>query len=285
MLKGKQLWFLDSRAARMLPDSWFIRWKYRLLMGHRLDLRHPSAYSEKLQWMKLNDRNPLYVEMVDKASAKEHAAAVLGAEHVIPTLGVWDRAEDIDFRSLPGKFVLKCTHDSGSCIICDGSIDIAGIRQRLAKALSSNYFWGNREWPYKGVKPRVIAEPFVVDTETGQLLDYKFFCFDGKPSLMFIASGRASGDTRFDFYDMEFRHLPFTNGHPCADVPPEKPEGFEQMKDMAAALSQGLRHVRIDFYQADGVIYFGEYTFFHWSGFKPFEPEEWDKEIGKLLNL
>lgn len=282
MLRGKQLWFLE-KFGHLLPDSLYLRWKFRLLMGVRLHLRHPVTYSEKLQWLKLNDRNPLYHTLADKLAVKDYVAGVAGREMVIPTLGVWDRACDIDFDSLPGSFVLKCTHDSGSTVVCRDSaaFDREEARRRLDEALSRNYWFKDREWAYKGLTPRIIAEPMIDDDPA----DYKFFCFDGVPRFMFLATdrGREDSETRFDFFDMDFNHLPFTNGHPNADSLPAKPALWEEMKETAARLSAGIPHVRIDLYEVGGRIYFGEYTFYHWAGFKPFDPPEWDAKIGDWI--
>lgn len=282
MLRGKQLWFLD-KCGDILPDSLYLRWKYRLLMGQRLNLRNPRGYNEKLQWLKLNDRNPLYHTLADKLAVKDYVAARLGSEAVIPTLGVWNDAREIDFDSLPEQFVLKCTHDSGSTEVCrDRALfDFRGAMERLDMSLGSNYYKKDREWAYKGIKPRIIAEPLIADDPA----DYKFFCFDGTPEVMFLATerGRSDSETKFDFFDMDFNHLPFTNGHPNADVLPEKPQKWEEMKAVAAKLSEGIPHVRIDLYEVGGRIYFGEFTFYHWAGFMPFDPPEWDKKFGEWI--
>lgn len=282
MLRGKQLWFLD-KCGDFLPDSLYLRWKYRLLMGQCLNLRNPQGYNEKLQWLKLNDRNPLYHTLADKLAVKDYIVSRLGSEAVIPTLGVWNDAREIDFDSLPEQFVLKCTHDSGSTVVCRDrvSFDFRGAMESLDRSLGSNYYKKDREWAYKGIKPRIIAEPLIADDPA----DYKFFCFDGTPEVMFLATerGRSDSETKFDFFDMDFNHLPFTNGHPNAAVLPEKPRKWEEMKAVAAKLSEGIPHVRIDLYEVGGRIYFGEFTFYHWAGFMPFDPPEWDKKFGEWI--
>lgn len=282
MLRGKQLWLLDKFGG-LLPDGPYLRWKYRLLMGQRLDLRNPVTYNEKLQWLKLNDRNPLYHTLADKLAVKNYVAARLGSDAVIPTLGVWNDAREIDFDSLPEHFVLKCTHDSGSTVICRdrSAFDYRKAMESLDRSLASDYYRKDREWAYKGIKPRIIAEPLIADDPA----DYKFFCFDGKPEVMFLATERGSLDseTKFDFFDMDFNHLPFTNGHPNADRIPVKPVKWEEMKELAARLSEGMPHVRVDLYEVEGRIYFGEFTFYHWAGFMPFDPPEWDKKFGEWI--
>ena len=227
--------------------------------------------------------------MVDKQGAKEFVEKIIGRENIIPTLGVWDRAEEIDFDTLPDRFVLKCTHDSGGLVICKdkSKLDKKKAIRKLNGCLKHNFFWGQREWPYKDIKPRIIAEQYMEDEENGELKDYKFFCFDGVPKAMFIASDRNTPgeETKFDFFDMDFNHLPFTNGHPNAKIDIQKPLLFEEMKSVASQLSQGISHVRVDLYQINNKVYFGEMTFFHWSGFVPFNPEEWDYKFGSWIKL
>lgn len=282
MLKGKQLWFLD-KFGRMLPDGIFLRWKYRLLIGKKLHLKHPALYNEKLQYMKLHDRNPLYTILADKASVKAYVASRVGQEYVIPTLGVWKTVSEIDFESLPDSFVLKCTHDSGSTVLCRNKDDFDkhAVCQKLGNALSKNYYFNDREWVYKNIRPAVIAEKYM----GGDIADYKFFCFDGKPMIMFIATDRSdpAKETKFDFFDMDFNHITVRNGHPNAALPPEKPSSWEDMKKLASRLSHGLPHVRVDLYEIDGRLYFGEYTFYHWGGFVPFEPEDLNIRMGTWM--
>ncbi len=273
---------------KLISDKCLLKCLFKEKMGKRLNLKNPITYSEKLQWLKLYDRKPEYTKMVDKYEVKAYVAEKIGAEYVIPTLGVWDTFEDIDFSKLPKRFVLKCTHDSGGLVICTDkeSFDFEGAKAKISRCLKRNYFWANREWPYKNIKPRVIAESYMEDVKTGELPDYKFFCFNGIVKAMFIATERQSLDeTKFDFFDENFNHLPFTNGHPNADKIPEKPEKFDEMKRFAEKLSVGIPQVRVDFYEVNGKIYFGEITFFHWSGTTPFEPEEWDKTFGEWIAL
>jgi len=285
MFRNKQLMLLASPVGALIPDALYLRWKYRLLTGKRLNLKHPVTYNEKLQWIKLHDRQSLYCTLVDKAAVKDKVSALIGKEHVIPTLGVWESPEDISWDILPDSFVLKCTHDSGSALLCrdKSGFDRQEACRKLGKSLAKDYYAIDKEWPYRDVPRRIIAEPLL----EGGLRDYKFFCFGGKPELMFIASDRhtAGEETKFDFYDMDFRHLDIRNGHPNASAPPEKPACWEEMKALAATLSEGLRHVRVDFYECQGKVLFGEYTFFHWSGMKAWEPEQWDTELGNMIRL
>lgn len=278
-------------SAPMLPDKFFLKQLYKLRFGYPLNLENPQTYNEKLQWLKLYDHKPEYSMMVDKAEVKKYVASIIGEEHIIPTLAVYNRVEEIDFDSLPNQFVLKCTHDSGGIVICKDkeTLDRKAAIKKLKKGLKTDYFYKNREWPYKNVRSRIIAEQYMTNNagNSDELSDYKWFCFDGEPKAMFIATDRfAEGEeTKFDFYDMDFNHLPFTNGHPNSSKPISKPAGFETMKELARKLSTGIPHVRVDFYDVNGHIYFGELTFFHWSGTMLFEPEEWDYKFGEWLKL
>lgn len=227
--------------------------------------------------------------MVDKATAKDYVAERIGEKYIIPTLGIWDRVEDIDWDALPDKFVIKCTHDSGGVIICrdKASFDRDKAIRQLRLGLRRNYYLEGREWPYKNVKPRIIAEVYMEDSQTEELSDYKFFCFDGIVKYLFIATDRQKQgvDVKFDFYDSDFNHLPFLQGHDNAPVPPGKPVNFDLMKRLAAKLSLNIPQLRVDFYEVDGKVYFGELTLFHHGGWTPFVPEEWDYKFGKEIKL
>ena len=283
-------WALSVVLRKISPliknDEQFIRWEYYLGMRKRLNLNDPKTFNEKLQWLKLNDRHPEYTKLVDKYEVKKYVADMIGEQYIIPTLGVWDSFDDIDFDKLPMQFVLKTTHDSGGVVVCKDKLnfDIDKARRKLKQSLNRNFYWEHREYPYKNVKPRIIAEKFMVDESGVELKDYKFFCFDGQPKMLFVATDRPL-DTRFDFYDTSFNHLPFRQGHPLATKKIIKPKGFNEMLELASVLSQNMPHVRVDFYDINGKIYFGELTFFHFSGNVPFEPEVWDYKIGEWLKI
>lgn len=271
-----------------MDDETYIKIAYKIRMGKTLNLDCPTTYSEKLQWLKLYDRNSLYTKMVDKYEAKKYVADLIGDEYIIPTIGVWDRFDDIDFDKLPNQFVLKCTHDSGGLVICKDKnrLDITKAKIQINKCLKHNFFYAQREWPYKNVTPRIIAETYMEDDETHELRDYKFFAFNGVVKALFIATDRGSAvETKFDFFDDDFNHLPFTNGHPNAATLPKKPKQFELMKELASKLSKGIPQIRVDFYEVNGRVYFGELTFFHWSGMMSFDPEDWDKTFGEWIEL
>lgn len=272
---------------RFIPDSIYIQIYYFAHFKKFCDLKEPSTYNEKLNWLKLHDHNPLYPTLVDKYEAKEYVARIIGNEYIIPTLGVWDTFDDIDFEKLPNQFVLKCTHDSEGLVIVKDKkkLDKNAAKEKIEAALKQNFYYIGREWPYKDVRPRIIAEQYMEDHVDGELRDYKFFCFDGEPKAMFIASDRASDHVKFDYYDLKFNHLDIKQKYPHAQEALRKPVTFEKMIDFSKILSKGFPHVRVDFYEVDGHLYFGELTFYHFSGFMPFEPNRWDKVFGDWLKL
>lgn len=288
-INGKLLVLLEILSP-LIPDRLFLYIKYYLRMGKSLHLKKPQTYNEKIQWLKLYGRSEIESMLCDKYAVKQFISEKIGEKYIIPLIGAWQNPDDIDFGQLPDRFVLKCTHNSGlgMCICKDKRLlDEKKVREELRKGINQDFYLPSRDKCYKGILHRIIAEEYKVDSITGELRDYKFFCFDGEPKLLFIASGRDKGEhaVTFDFFDMNYNHLPFTNGHPNAKVTPEKPLCFEEMKDLAAVLSQGFPHVRVDFYEADGQVYFGEFTFSHWAGMMPFEPEEWDYKLGQLIDL
>ena len=272
-----------------LGDRPYLKLRYRGMMGKKLNLENPQTYTAKLQWMKLYDHNPAYPALVDKYEVKKYVRKIIGEEYLIEDYGVWDHFDDIPLDKLPQSFVLKCTHDSGGMLICrdKSRLDPEEARIKMEKARKRSFFKLNREWPYKNVPSRILAERYMENAATGDLRDYKFFCFDGVPRLMFVATERQTPgvETKFDFFDMDYQHLDLVNGHPNAGKIPEKPQNFELMKELAAKLSRGIPHVRVDFYEVDGKAYFGELTFFHFSGIVPFQPECWDRTLGDWLTL
>lgn len=278
------------RIMGLLPDEMFIRLNYLRRMKQWPDLKNPTTYNEKLQWLKLHDRQPLYTQLVDKYEVRRFVEERIGGEYLVPLAGgPWNSFDEIDFDALPERFVLKCTHDSGGLVICRDkrTLDREKARRRISQSLQQNFYYHNREWPYKDVQPRIIAEAYMEDASTSELRDYKFFCFDGEPKMLFVASDRqtAGEETKFDFFDMDYNHLDLRNGHPNAAVPPEKPVQFGLMRELAQKLSQGIPHVRVDLYEVNGRVYFGEMTFYHWSGMVPFDPPEWDRKLGSWIGL
>lgn len=273
-----------------LSDREYLEKKFYAMLGYSLDLSNPETFNEKLQWLKLYDRKPEYTVMVDKYKVREYIKEKIGEEYLIPLLGVWDKAEDIDFDKLPNQFVLKCNHNSGlGMYICKDKSKLTEnqikiIRKNLAKGLQQDYYLTGREWPYKDVPRKIIAEKYMED-ETGQLRDYKFYCFNGEPKIIMINSDREIGKTKADYFDMDFNWLDLKWGYEHVLVKPSKPINFEKMKELAVVLSKNIPELRVDFYEVNNKIYFGELTFFDGSGFDKIEPKEWDKKLGDWIEL
>jgi len=274
-----------SKFASLLPDRWHIKLT-AYAKKIKIDLNNPKTYNDKLQWLKLHDRNPAYSTMVDKYEAKKYIASKIGDEHIIPTLGIWDKFEDVDFDALPDQFVLKCTHDSGGLVICKdkSKLDKKKAETKIKRSLNNNYYWTGREWPYKNVKPRIIAEKYMKDDNSEWLVDYKFFCFNGEPKFMYCSMDK-SDNPRTDFFDMDYNRLDMRMRDPNSDVPPPKPEKFDEMKTMAKILCKDIPHIRVDFYQVNGKVYAGELTFYHMGGFMKIYPEKWMDILGGWIKL
>lgn len=269
----------------LLSDKTFLKMYYPVMMNEELDLKNPKTFNQKLQWLKIYDRKPEYTTMVDKYAVKEYVADKIGKEYIIPTLGVWDNFDDIDFDSLPNQFVLKCTHDSGGLVICrdKSKLDIAMAKKKINMSLKHDYFYNGREWPYKNVPHRIIAEQYMAD----DLRDYKLFCFDGVPRMTLVWSERFTKDgLKEDFYDEAWNHLNVQrHAHGNAILPIQRPKQYELIKKLAAKLSEKMPFARIDFYEINEKVYFGEITFYPASGFEEFKPEEWNLKLGEWIKL
>lgn len=273
-----------------LPDKLYVELMFRLKMGYKLDLNNPKTFNEKLQWLKLYNRKPEYTMMVDKCAVKDYVASIIGTQYIIPTLCVWDKPEDIEWDKLPEKFVLKTTHGGGNSgvVICkDKSLfDKDKAVRKLNQSMKQDIYRTLREWPYKNVEKRILAEQYIEpDSVTQDLPDYKFFCFDGDVKALFIGTERQSGDVKFDYFDSDFNHLDLIQVHPMSGKNFEKPDNFDKMKQIASRLSRGIPQVRIDLYDINGKIYFGEMTFTHHGGLVPFHPQEWDYKFGEFIHL
>lgn len=287
-MKSKIFDIIWRVLMHILPDKPYLKLRYRVIFKRGLNLDNPETLSEKIQWLKLYGCRPEYTMMVDKVAVKDFVAKTIGPQYLILTLGVWDNPEDIDFDSLPERFVLKANHNSNGIHICkDKSVfDKSAAVEDLKKQLSRDYFLEGRENSYRGMKKKVLAEAYMEDTAAGELIDYKLFCFDGEVKFLFIATGRQKyAEPYFDFFDADFNHLELRQGHPNAPVTPSRPVTFDLMKELAAKLSKGIPFVRVDFYEVDGKVYFGEMTFYHFNGFMPFVPGSWDKTFGQWLTL
>lgn len=298
---------------KTMPDKEFYEKSYWLSYGKKLDLENPQGFSEKIMWLKLHDRKPLYTTLVDKYAVRHYIAEQVGEDYLIPLVGgPWESADEIDFDALPNQFVLKCTHDSGSVIVCRDKehFDIAAAGKKLSRRLKRNYYYGNREWPYKDVPPRIIAEAYMhsegvspcpagaasisaaqLQRERG-LLDYRFMCFNGRVRALFLnvgvidRQGHTTENCYSNVYDREFRPLPVREEEPNYPIPIEKPENFEAMVALAEQLSQGFPLLRVDQYNIDGQIKIGELTLYHNAGLANiFDPPEWDGIFGSWIKL
>lgn len=277
------------RLGKWLPDKAYLKLMFRLELKQKLDLDDPKTFNEKLQWLKLYYHRPDLTMMADKLAVKQHVASLIGEQYVVPLLGSWDDPAEIDWDALPRRFVLKTNHDGGNygIVICKDKdrLDKAKAIRKLRASLKRNPYLLGREWPYKNIPRKVFAEQYLEEAGKQELTDYKFYCFDGKVRFLFIASGRQEGHITFDYFDENYRHLDVVQTHPPAAVPPEKPEHFELMIQLAEKLSEGLPHVRVDFYQVNGKVYFGEYTFFTHGGWAAFDPDEYDRLLGSYIHL
>ena len=279
---------LATKTARFVPDKWYVKLEYRCLMGKRLDLKHPKTFNEKLQWLKIYDRRPEYTTMVDKYAVKQYVADRIGEQYVIPTLGVWDRPEQIEWDSLPDKFVLKCTHNSGGLVICKDKkkLDKDAAIKKLSDALERDYYLASREWPYKNVPRRIIAEQYLEDATIEDLRDYKFFCFNGKMRVFKIDFDRQT-DHKANYFDRNGKLLPYGEKvcPPQKDKQLEIPQNLEEMIKFVEKLSETLPFGRIDFYNVNGKVFFGEITLFPAGGFGAFTDEKFDNELGRYIKL
>ena len=283
---------LLNRFGFFLPDRLYLSWKFYLEMGKPLNLRNPQTFSEKMQWLKLYNRKPEYTVMVDKVEVKKYVAGILGEEYIIPTLGVWDNPDAIDFDALPEQFVLKCNHNSGGGMyICKdkSQMNKEEVIRGLQKGLRENYYLHGREWPYKNVPRKIIAEKFMEDESGTDLKDYKFFCFDGVAKYCQVIANRST-DECIDFYDRDWKHQEFIGLSPIAHYSPiahHSPANYKDMLRMADKIASVVKapFVRVDFYNVKGHIYFGEITFFPLNGFGEFRPRVWNNKLGEDINL
>lgn len=286
-LKNRIL-FESKKLEPYLSDKLYLKIRFWLRVGYWPNLDNPRSFNEKLNWLKLHDIHPEYTKMVDKAMAKEYVSNIIGEEHIIPTIGMWDNAEEIDWQSLPNQFVLKNTGDSGGIVVCrdKSTLDIEAAIAKLKKGSDKNYYKHNKEYPYRDVKPRVIAEAYMED-ESGELQDYKIHNFNGNPRFTLVCGNRFSerGLTE-DFYSLDWQLMDVRRpNHPNADVRTPKPEELDELYRLANLLSKDIPFLRTDFYIVNHKIYFGELTFFPASGMGCFVPEEWDFKFGDFLKL
>lgn len=273
---------------KKMDDERFLRLAWKVKMGGPLNIDNPQTFNEKLQWLKLNDRKPIYSTMVDKYDAKDYVASIIGDKYIIPTYGIWESFDDIDFEALPEKFVLKCTHNSGGvCIVKDkSSFDTSNAKRKIEKCLNRNFYWYGREWPYKNVKPRIIAEEYLDGCGTETINDYKLMCFNGEVKCSFVCSNRNSkSGLNVTFFDREWKRLPFERHYPADLHEISEPQNYQKMIQLAEKLSTGITFLRVDFYEVNNKIFFGELTFFPGGGFEEFTPVSWDYKLGEWMRL
>ena len=279
---------LCVRLSFLFSDKRYLKIQHCLIFRKQLDLDNPVTYNEKLQWLKLYNHRPEYTTMADKVKVKQYVAERIGEQYVVPLLGVWDRPEEIEWDKLPEKFVLKTNHDGGSygVVVCKDkeNFDQDKAIKRLKASLKRNTYLLGREWPYKNIQRRVLAEQFIEGDETGELPDCKFFCFDGKVKLLYLVTHDKTG-LQFDYYDEDFNLLDLERMYPNSVKKQAKPIHFELMKELAEKLSEGIPHVRVDFFESNNKVYFSEFTFFPSGGWAAFHPEEWDLKLGQYIQL
>ncbi len=278
------------RLLDWMPDELFLKLTWpKKEIGYALNLSEPKTFNEKLQWLKIHDRKQLYTLLADKYAVKQYVTEKIGAEYVIPVIGgPWKSAEEIDFETLPNRFVLKCNHDCGGMVICKdkSKLDILATRKKLSESLKINYYWGGREWPYKNIEPCIFAEQYMEDESGPDLKDYKFMVFNGKLRCSFVCTNRFSDKgMNVTFFDRQWSRMPFERKYHADDMPIPKPKCYEEMERIAEELAKGTTFSRIDLYEINGKVYFGEVTFFPGGGMEDFRPVEWDYTLGEWLKL
>lgn len=270
-----------------VPDKLYIKWKYRRIFNKKLNLNNLETFNEKLQWLKLNNRNPLYTTLVDKYEVRDFIKKRIGEEYLIPLLGVYEKFDDINFDLLPDKFVIKCNHDSGSVWVCKNkkNFEIEKTKKEVTRALSRNYYYAAREWPYKNVNPKIIIEKYIED-KNGLLPDYKFYCFNGKCDYVMVCTERETGTPKFYYFNKKWdliKNMSNDGINVKNDFYMPKPKNIEKMFELASSLSKKIPFVRIDFYNVDGNIYFGEFTFYPSGGFDDTRREEAEEIFSNML--
>ena len=280
------IYLSDKGFLKWLPDKTHVKLLYFVKMHKKLNLSNPQTFNEKLQWLKLNDRKDIYTTMVDKYEVKEYVSKIIGKEYIIPTLSVYNKFKEIDFDKLPNQFVMKCTHDSGSVIVCKDKkkFNKEEVRKKINKSLKNNYYYQGREWPYKNVKPRIIIEPYLEDNKTKELTDYKIYSFNGKCDYVMTCIDRFKGQTKFIYFDRnwDIKKELSKHGKEYGDsIEVEKPKNLDKMFEFAKKLSKNLLFIRVDFYECNGQLYFGELTFYPSSGFDAKRTKEANEYLTK----
>lgn len=290
--KDYRFWVMARKGLLdKVPDDVYLSRMFEYKLNKKLNLDHPVSFNEKIQWLKINDRKSEYAIMVDKYRAKKYVGDIIGYEHIVPNYGVWNNFDEIDFSKLPKRFVLKTTHDSGGIVIVRNKdkFDKKKAKKKLNSSLKYKFYKTYREWAYSNVEPRIIAEKYLEQEDGSGLVDYKFFCFNGEPKMLYVSEGLENHDTaKISFFDLEGKRLPFYRSDYAQfnnDI--QLPSTFDKMTEIATTLAKEtkLPFVRIDLYDVNDTIYFSEITLYPNAGFIPFEPEEWDERLGELLKI
>lgn len=272
-----------------MPDRAYLSALWLAYYHKKLDWKNPKSFNEKIQWLKTNDRNPLYPVLADKFAVRQYISDTIGEDYLIPLVGgPWNSFDEIDFAALPERFVLKTTHDSGGVVICPdkAAFDHAQAKEKIEKSLRRNYYWGGREWPYRDISPRIIAEAYMENESRGELLDYKFMMFGGEHRCAFVCSNRfLGGKLNVTFFDPAWNRMPFERHYRADTQPFARPACYDEMIRVSRRLSEGLPFVRVDLYEIGGRVYCGEMTLYPGSGMETFQPEEWDYRLGEWLDL
>ena len=273
-----------NKVGRILPDKLYLSLLFYHHFHRWMDWKNPKTFNEKLQWLKLHDRKPEYTRMVDKYLVRDYIKEMIGEQYLIPLLGHFEKFDDIDFKQLPNQFVLKCNHGSHCSMICQDkdSFNKDEARQNFDRWLKKNYFWVYREYPYKNVRPCIVCEKFM-SNDGGVPEDYKVFCFDGVPQLIRVDLGRFV-DCTYNFYTTDWKRSEIKRGA-CSSEDTECPECLQEMLELSAKLSKGIKHLRVDWYVIQGKLYFGELTFYNAGGFSHFSTYEDDLKCGEFLRL
>lgn len=275
------------RIFGIMPSKLYLKIKYKNKIGKKLDFKNPKTFNAKIQWLKVNDKNDVYTKLVDKYEVKKYVTDKIGKEYVIPTLGVYENFDDIDFSKMPEQFVIKCTHNSGGIVVVKSKkgLDVEKAKKKINECLKENYYYRGREYPYKNVKPRIIVEEYMEDKNSDELVDYKVMCFNGKAKMIFTCTERFSDGLKVTFFDLDWNRLPFERHYPASKKKIPKPRNLKKMIELSEKLAKGIPFVRMDWYEINGKLYFGEYTFYPGGGMEEFIPEEWDEKVGEMLNL
>lgn len=285
----KNLYILFTRMCSVLPDSIYLRLIYFIRMKRPLHLKHPRSFNEKLQWLKLHDPQRLqYIPMVDKAKVRDYISEKIGSQFLVPLLGIYDSVEQIDLSVLPEQFVVKCTHDSGSVIVCHNKREFDESKKtQLRRALQRKYYYASREYALKFAEPKIIIEKYLSNEGEDGLLDYKFYCFYGEPKYLYVSGGlQDHSKAKISFYNIDLSDAPFQrNDYLQFEEIPYVPKRYDEMLEIARKLSAGIPFVRVDLYEVEEKIYFSELTFYPCNGMMPFKPKEWDNILGKELDL